>query len=53
MNYFLIANFAPQAEHLPWAVILGCSFTSAPQTPHFTIASPPNHELVFILSMLE
>ena len=39
--YFLIANFAPQAEHLPCAVIFGCSDTSAPHSPHFTIISPP------------
>ncbi len=39
--YFLIANFAPQTEHLPSAVIFGCSGTSAPQSPHFTIISPP------------
>ena len=41
LNYFLIANFAPQTEHLPSAVIFGCSPTSAPQSPHFTIFSPP------------
>jgi len=34
--YFLIASFAPQTEHLPSAVIFGCSPTSAPQSPHFT-----------------
>ena len=34
--YFLIASFAPQTEHLPSAVIFGCSATSPPQSPHFT-----------------
>jgi len=34
--YFLMANFAPQTEHLPSAVIFGCSLTSAPHKPHFT-----------------
>jgi len=38
----LIANFAPQTEHLPSAVILGCSLTSAPHKPHFTNLSPPH-----------
>jgi len=33
--YFLIANFAPQTEHLPSAVIFGCSLTLAPHKPHF------------------
>jgi hypothetical protein len=40
-GHFLIANFAPQAEHLPSAVTFGCCGTSAPHSPHFTIISPP------------
>jgi hypothetical protein len=36
LTYFFIANFAPQTEHLPSAVIFGCSATSPPQSPHFT-----------------
>jgi len=32
-----MASFAPQTEQVPFSVILGCSFTSAPQTPHFGI----------------
>jgi len=38
--YFLTVNFAPQAEHVPFSVILGSSGTSAPQIPHFGILSP-------------
>ena len=34
-------NFAPQTEHLPSAVIFGCSATSCPHMPHFTKTSPP------------
>ncbi|UCC27617.1 MAG: hypothetical protein JSW29_05985 [Candidatus Bathyarchaeota archaeon] len=37
LGYFLIANFAPQAEHLPSAVIFGFSGSSAPHNPHFAI----------------
>ncbi len=44
-NDFTVASFAPQTEHLPSAAIFGCSFTSAPQSPHFGIESPP-HEAV-------
>jgi hypothetical protein len=36
-SHFLTASFAPQTEHLPSAVIFGCSLTSALQIPHFTI----------------
>ena len=37
-----MASLAPQTEHLPSDVIFGCSFTSAPQSPHFGIKSPPS-----------
>jgi len=37
LAYFLTVSFAPQAEHVPCAVIFGCSFSSAPQIPHFGI----------------
>ncbi len=37
-----VASFVPQTEHLPSAVIFGCSFISAPQSPHFGIESPPH-----------
>jgi len=40
LSYFLIANFAPQTEHLPSLVIFGCSLTSIPHSPHFTKFSP-------------
>jgi hypothetical protein len=43
---FIVASFAPQTEHLPSAVIFGCSFTSAPQSPHFGIESPPPKILI-------
>jgi len=39
-NDFVVARLAPQTEHLPSAVIFGCSFTSAPQSPHLGIESP-------------
>jgi len=32
-----MVSLAPQAEQVPFSVIFGCSFTSAPQTPHFGI----------------
>jgi len=41
-----VASFAPQTEHLPSAVIFGCSFTSEPQSPHFGIESPPPKILI-------
>jgi hypothetical protein len=40
--YFLTANLAPQTEHFPSAVILGCSLTSPPHNPHFKLLSPPS-----------
>jgi hypothetical protein len=35
--YFLIVSLAPHKEHLPSAVIFGCSFTSPPHMPHLTM----------------
>jgi hypothetical protein len=45
-NDFVVARLAPQTEHLPSAVIFGCSFTSVPQSPHFGIKSPPIEALI-------
>jgi hypothetical protein len=39
-NYFARASFFLQTEHLPSVVIFGCSFTSAPQRPHFNSSHP-------------
>jgi hypothetical protein len=36
-----MASFAPQTEHFPSEVILGCSLTSAPHRPHLGMKSPP------------
>lgn len=41
-NDFVVARRVPHSEHFPSALIFGCSFTSAPQSPHFTIESPPH-----------
>ena len=30
-------SFAPQTEHLPSAVIIGCLSTSFPHSPHFKL----------------
>jgi hypothetical protein len=46
LNDFVVAKVAPQTEHLPSAVIFGCSFTSVPQSPHFGINSPPFKALI-------
>jgi hypothetical protein len=45
-NDFVVARLAPQTEHLPSAVIFGCSFTSVPQSPHFGINSPPHKAFI-------
>jgi hypothetical protein len=34
-------SFAPQTEHLPSDVIIGCLLTSFPQSPHFKILHLP------------
>jgi hypothetical protein len=34
-------SFAPQTEHFPSAVIIGCLSTSFPQIPHFKIPHLP------------
>jgi len=49
--YFLIASFAPHAEHLPSAVIFGFSGSSAPQSPHFA-KSIHLHEFVYYCRFL-
>lgn len=47
-----MARLVPQTEHLPSAVIFGCSFTSLPQSPHFGIKSPPSRLLSTISNVL-